>query len=145
LHPEFFDVVDDDGCPKDRYRTDRRGPGVWVSFDYDPSLVDPAPEVDKCATCLEVERVVLHPDFQLGRRGGPHEEDVAVVILKEEVLLDPIGLPHPNLLGALKREQKLKSSAFRAVGYGASSATTKPPYEYVDYFQRRVSGLRVTW
>jgi hypothetical protein len=137
LLPESFDLVDGTGCPKDRYRTARAGPGAWVSFDYSPALFDPAPEVEKCATCLDIERVILHPDFD----SGPlqQNEDVAVVILKQPASLDPIGLPPSDLMGELKRQKKLQSGEFRAVGYGSSFNSTEPPYELVRYFQRRVS------
>jgi hypothetical protein len=63
-----------------------------------------------------------------------------VIILKDPISLDLIPLPPLNLLDLLKRQRKLQSSVFRAVGYGASfDDTVKAPHQIIQYWMRRVS------
>jgi hypothetical protein len=89
---------------------------VWVSFDNDPNLDEPQDNQLKCETCLEVERVLIHPDYD-------KRIDIGVIILKEPVddALIPIKLPTLGLLDKLKRSNKLKNAEFLAVGYGATA------------------------
>jgi hypothetical protein len=128
-------LVDAEGCPIDRYRNPippRPGPGVWVSFDNDPELSEP--QQDFCDSCLQIERVFLHPDFKNEYTGI----DVGVVILKDPVddALVPITLPTLGLLDKLKRSKKLKNAEFLAVGYGATAID--PPTQITGVGERKV-------
>ena len=121
----FANLINEEGCPIDR--TTRPGPGVWVSFDYDPDLTNPGTE-NKCDSCLDVERVLIHPDFA-------KRVDIGVIILKDKTVLEPIALPTEGLLDELKDLQLLKDAEFLAVGYGVTDYNS--PAEELEFPDQR--------
>jgi hypothetical protein len=127
-------MVSAEGCPIDRYRNPvppRPGPGVWVSFDNDPTLLEPQETQYECETCLQIERVLIHPEYD-------KKIDVGVIILKEPLddALIPIKLPTLGLLDTLKRSNTLKKAEFLAVGYGATAID--PPTLHTGGGERKV-------
>ena len=112
---------------------------IWVSFGEDPSDFDPAPEDTRCATCLDIVRVVNSPLYNWGPSSDPH--DIAAIIIEETVTgITPMPYARLGELEDLRRpggpDKASESEQFTVVGYGASFVNPPPwDIEYLDHRQ----------
>jgi len=150
IHPKVFLTAahciagsiffDDEGYPLDRPLPGRRGeeppagegPGIWVSFNKDPS--DNDAQGDKCVTCLDIKQAIFSPHYAgtgLGIGG-----DIAVVILKDGYTqAGPVQLPSLGYFDDLTVSKGLKKSPIINVGFGGSfdeATKAKHDIEYLD-------------
>ncbi len=146
IHPKVFltaghcaqGLVDDGITDGDGFPVPSSDPDIWVSFDPYPSDFDPDPGDTRCATCLDIVRVVNSPLYNWGPTSDPH--DIAAIILADPVSgITPLPVAVLEELEDLRRPQTPRNGdnreRFTVVGYGGSF-TDPPPWD-IEYLDRR--------
>ena len=113
-------LVSWEGCHIDHYCATWKGPCVWVSFYYNPVLLNPKDEDDKCGTFLNVSKLCYI--WIMVARG---------TIWSMLVLSSSMKHLKRCILTEVKLQNALKDVKFLAVRYGTTDFAILFPQEFL--------------